>query len=111
MLPGGNEYLPIVLAATDIHTPKVEHILANDAVQMNWWFEPSGDQFRLTGRATLVPEPSSQVFNSGKSVAFQRLSANGFDWEAKRVQMFGGLNSLLRAGQCCPPPGSPLDRG
>ena len=111
MLPEGNEHLPIILAATDIRTPKVEQILANDVVQINWWFEPSGDQFRLTGRVTLVPEPGSRIFHPGGSVAFQRLSASGFDWEAKRVQTFDGLNPLLRAGRCCAPPGSLLDGG
>jgi hypothetical protein len=32
----GNYHLPIVLTTTDIRTPKVEQILANDAVQINW---------------------------------------------------------------------------
>ena len=111
MLPKGNEHFPVVLAATDVRTPKVEQILANDTVQMNWWIEPSGDQFRLTGKVTLVPEPGSRIFHPGESIAFQRLSSSGFDWEAKRVQTFDGLDSLLRAGRCCPPPGSPLDGG
>ena len=109
--PDGNEHLPIILTTTDIRTPKVEQILANDTAQINWWIEPSVDQFRLTGKVTLVPEPASRVFHSGGNVAFQRLSADGFDWEAKRVQIFDSLSDHMRASWCRPTPGSPMEGG
>lgn len=69
------------------------------------------DQFRLTGKVTLVPEPASGVFHSGGNVAFQRLSASGFDWEAKRVQVFDSLSGRMRASWCRPTPGSPMEGG
>jgi len=69
------------------------------------------DQFRLTGRVTIIPEPANRVFHSGGNVAFGRLSAGGFDWEAKRVQIFDSLSSRMRASWCRPTPGSPLKGG
>ena len=109
--PNGNEHLPILLTTTDIRTPKVEQILADDTVQINWWIEASMDQFRLTGKVSLVPEPSNKVFHSGGSIAFERLSAGGFDWEAKRIQVFDSLSGHMRACWCRPPPGSPMKGG
>lgn len=109
--PSGNEHLPIILGTTDIRTPKVGQILANDTVQICWWITPSGDQFRLTGKATIFPEPSSRGSHSGESVAFERLSAGGFDWEAKRIQIFDSLSDNMRANWCHPTPGSPLEGG
>jgi pyridoxamine 5'-phosphate oxidase len=109
--PAGNEHLPIVLTTADIRTPKVEQILANDAVQINWWIAPSMDQFRLTGKVTLVPEPGNGVFHSGGNLGFERLSAGGFDWEGKRVQAFDSLSGRMRACWCRPTPGSPMKGG
>ena len=109
--PDGNQHLPILLITTDIRTPKVEQILANDMVQINWWIEPSTDQFRLTGKVTIIPEPGNRVFHSGENLAFGRLSAEGFDWEAKRVQVFDSLSGNMRASWCRPTPGSPLEGG
>lgn len=97
----GNEHLPIVLTTTDIRTPKVQQILANDTVQICWWIAPSGEQFRLTGKATLVPEPGRTPKSGG----------SGFDWEAKRVQIFDSLSDHMRAGWCRPTPGTPMPGG
>jgi hypothetical protein len=69
------------------------------------------DQFRLTGKVTVVPEPSNKGFHSRGNVAFERLSAGGFDWEAKRVQTFDSLSGRMRASWCRPTPGSPLKGG
>lgn len=110
--PDGNEHLPIVLTTTDIRTPKVDQILKNDTVQINWWIEPSMDQFRLTGRVTLVPEPGNlRVFHSGGNIGFERLSEGGFDWEAKRVRVFDSLSGRMRACWCRPTPGTPMKGG
>ena len=96
----------MLLTTTDIRTPKVGQILANDTVQVNWWIESSSDQFCLTGKVSLVPNASF-----GGSLAFERLSARGFDWDAKRVRVFDSLGSHMRACWCRPPPGSPLKGG
>ncbi|KAF9654094.1 hypothetical protein BDM02DRAFT_3125046 [Thelephora ganbajun] len=109
--PEGNEHLPIILTTTDIRTPKVEQILANDTAQVNWWIESSMDQFRLTGKVTLVPEPANRVFHSAGNIGFERLSAGGFDWEVKRVQVFDSLSGHMRASWCRPIPGSPMKGG
>ena len=61
MLPEGNEHLPIVLAATDIRTPKVEQILANDTVQVNWWFDPSVPSHWKGDPRTRTWQPSLQL--------------------------------------------------
>ena len=109
--PDGNEHLPILLTTTDIRTPKVEQILAHDTTQINWWIEPTMDQFRLTGKVSVVPEPGNVVFHSGGNVGFERLLAGGFNWEAKRVQVFDSLSDHMRASWCRPTPGSPLKGG
>ena len=69
------------------------------------------DQFRLTGKVTIVPEPASRAFHSGGNVAFERLSAGGFDWEAKRVRVFDSLDGRMRASWCRPTPGRPMEGG
>jgi pyridoxamine 5'-phosphate oxidase len=109
--PNGNERFPIILTTTDTCTPKVEQILANDTVQINWWIEDSMDQFRLTGKVSLVPEPRHKVFHSGGTLAFEQLSTRGFDWEAKRVQVFDSLSGHMRASWCRPTPGSLMKGG
>ena len=109
--PDGNEHLPILLTTTDIRTPKVEQILENDTVQICWWIESTSDQFRLTGKVFIIPEPGNRVFHSGGNVAFGKLSAGGFNWEAKRVQVFDSLSDNMRASWCRPTPGSPLKGG
>lgn len=109
--PAGNEHLPIILTTTDIRTPKVKQILANDVVQINWWIAQAEEQFRLTGKVTLVPESGNRAFHSGENVAFERLSAAGFDWEAKRVEVFDSFSDHMRASWCTPSPGSLMEGG
>lgn len=110
--PDGNEHLPIILTTTDIRTPKVEQILTNDTVQINWWIEPSTDQFRLTGKVTFIPGPGNpRVFHSGGNLGFEKLSEGGFDWEAKRVRVFDSLGGHMRAYWCRPTSGSPMKGG
>ena len=106
----GHEDLPIILTTTDVRTPKVEQILANDTVQICWWIGSSGDQFRLAGKATLVPAPG-RTPESGGSVVSQRLPVGDLDWEAKRVQVFDSLSDHMRAGWCRPTPGTPMPGG
>jgi pyridoxamine 5'-phosphate oxidase len=95
--PAGSYHLPIVLTTTDIRTPKVGQILANDTVQINWWIAPSMHQFRLTCNVTLVSEPVNGVFGSGGNLGFERFSVECFDWEAMQVQVFDGLSGRVRA--------------
>ena len=109
--PDGNEHLPVILISTDVRNRKTEQIHANDTAQMSWWIDPSGDQFRLTGNVILVTDPGNGAFHSGGSVAFQRFSEGGFDWEAKRVQVFDGIGGKLRADRYGPAAGSPMDGG
>ena len=56
--PDGDEHLPTLLTTTGIRTPKVEQILANGTAQINWWIEPTQDQFRLTGKVSIFPGPA-----------------------------------------------------
>ncbi|KAF9780603.1 hypothetical protein BJ322DRAFT_1011887 [Thelephora terrestris] len=103
--PDGNGHFPTILATTDIRTP------ANDTVQINWWIEDSMDQFRLTGKASLVPEPGNRVFHSGGTLAFESLSTRDFNGEAKRVRVFDSLSGHRRASLCRPTPGSLMKGG
>jgi len=108
--PDGNKHLPILLTTTDIRTPKVEQILANDTAQINWWIEPTQDQFRLTGKVSIFPDPANKAFHSGGNVGFKTLPG-GFDWGAKRVQVFDSLSDHMRASWCRPTPGSRMEGG
>ncbi|KDQ31474.1 hypothetical protein PLEOSDRAFT_1096286 [Pleurotus ostreatus PC15] len=138
--------LPVLLSSTDARTPKVAQILANPLVEVAWWIEGTQEQFRIFGKASLVPSPDftpdadtdmaqsdgesfydkcmkSGVLSTadtiqgdyvkiGLNLAYDSLSKEpGFDWEAKRVELFKTMSAHMKASWCRPTPGTKLPGG
>ncbi|KAL4259358.1 FMN-binding split barrel [Pleurotus pulmonarius] len=138
--------LPVLLSSTDARTPKVAQILANPLVEVAWWIEGTQEQFRIFGKASLVPSPDfkpeadgdvvqtagesfydkcmkSGVLSTtdavqgdhvkiGLNFAYDSLSKEpGFDWEAKRVEVFKTMSAHMKASWCRPTPGTKLPGG
>ncbi|KAI0352289.1 hypothetical protein OH77DRAFT_1428836 [Trametes cingulata] len=113
--PDGRPDLPLLVTSTDARTPKVEQLRANQRVEIAWWMEGSQDQFRLTGFARTFPSPSASGDISHPTpipegaVALKTLESQGFDWEAKRRELFNKMSPGMRASWCVPqPPGSAI---
>ncbi|KAH7922672.1 hypothetical protein BV22DRAFT_1121322 [Leucogyrophana mollusca] len=96
--------LPLLLTTTDIRTPKVAQLGANDRAEGVFWTESTQEQFRVTGRAALVPSPTEE---RGPKVEATVMGAD-YDWEAKRRAVFDSLSGHMRASWCRPTPGTPL---
>ncbi|KAF9487638.1 hypothetical protein BDN71DRAFT_1458347 [Pleurotus eryngii] len=138
--------LPVLLSSTDARSPKVAQILANPLVEVAWWIEGAQEQFRIFGKASLVPSPDftpnadddvvqsdgesfyakcmkSGVLSTadtiqgdrmkiGLNLAYDSLSKEpGFDWEAKRVELFKTMSAHMKASWCRPTPGTKLPGG
>jgi len=129
VIPNTAPNLPLLLLMTDVRTAKVAHILANPSVELAWWMEGSKDQFRIAGRAYVVPAPGHEFENATwtpPSLAMIALDEGGeagrkdggdgripgrrtFDWEKKRRELFEGNEPHSRARYCSPNgSGSPM---
>ncbi|KAK0465855.1 uncharacterized protein EV420DRAFT_797973 [Desarmillaria tabescens] len=117
--PTTNPELPLLLFTTDSRTPKTSQIISNPHVQLAWWIEGAKEQYRVAGLATIIPAPtnslykhflhSTQAGNSNGSMGI--LFKEGFDWEAKRQEVFKSMSPYMKASWCRPTPGSPLVGG
>ncbi|KAI0779000.1 hypothetical protein BD413DRAFT_513491 [Trametes elegans] len=113
--PNGRPDLPLLISATDVRTPKVSEIRANQRVEIAWWFGNTIDQFRLSGFVHLIPAPNAPGDASRTPIpegaaALRALEAQGFDWEEKRLEVLKGMGPTLRGGWLAVPkaPGTPL---
>ncbi|KAH6911143.1 pyridoxamine 5'-phosphate oxidase-domain-containing protein [Coprinopsis sp. MPI-PUGE-AT-0042] len=110
--PQSHPNLPLLVSSTDVRTPKVIHITSSPEVELAWWIEGTQQQFRLSGRTSIIPSPSqkhlySHFGNIVKSVnegAEQSKRAGllgleavtltpSFDWEQKRLEEPGPRSS------------------
>ncbi|KAI0030981.1 hypothetical protein K488DRAFT_87279 [Vararia minispora EC-137] len=107
--------LPLLVSSTDARTPKTRELAHADAVELCWWIDGSRDQFRVAGRARVVPDPElgspSPLPAPGDCPGLAAHDADGFDWEAKRRALFDAVSEHMRASWCRPPPGSVLPGG
>ncbi|KAI0271449.1 pyridoxamine 5'-phosphate oxidase-domain-containing protein [Gloeopeniophorella convolvens] len=117
LVPPANPAHPLLVTSTDIRTPKAQQINYSDTVEVAWWINATQDQFRILGRARVfgAPErnelPVSLPSAASDYTGFAALEAPGFDWEAKRRELFDAVSESMRATWCRPPPGSPLKGG
>ncbi|KII94235.1 hypothetical protein PLICRDRAFT_99881 [Plicaturopsis crispa FD-325 SS-3] len=102
-LPSKSPANPLLITSTDIRTPKCAHIVAHPHVEFAWWIAPTAEQFRIAGRATLIPAPAHPYANRD---AYPE--PDGFEWEAKRRETFNAMGGHMRASWARPVPGSPL---
>jgi pyridoxamine 5'-phosphate oxidase len=104
--------LPLLLTTTDVRTPKAMQILANHSVEVVWWLAPTNEQFRIAGRATLIPAPSDGLHDADTSklaqIADGKFAQESFDWEKRRIEAFEGVGPVMRASWCRPTPGVPM---
>jgi len=104
--------LPLILSTTDVRTPKVTQLAANDIVEAVFWTPSTLQQFRILGRASIVPEVGySGGYPAPRGVVYGALDEEGFDWEAKRVATFDRMSGRMKATWCRPVPGTPLRGG
>ena len=105
--------LPLILSTTDIRTPKITQLTAQRTVEIAYWTPSTQEQFRILGRASIVsardrgPHPPLPM----TGVVYDALAKEGFDWEAKRVEVFDGMSGHMKATWCRPVPGTPLVGG
>lgn len=110
--------LPLLISTTDVRTPKVTQLSANSDVELVWWIDGSHEQFRIVGKANIYPSEKHTGLRKlfledidGRQGVFEALENEGFDWEAKRREIFGQMSAHMKATWCRPVPGSRLQGG
>lgn len=94
--------------------PKSQQLTKNPHFELAWWFAPSGDQFRITGRAYILGRPdhpatSTFLSEHGKRLAPPGLQGDGeFNWEDERKRIYEKISPPIRASFARPIPGTPL---
>lgn len=106
--------LPLILTTTDIRTPKNTQILPDPNVETVFWVEDMQEQYRITGRASIIPTPAHPFYSSfdpSYGPALTALKKEEIDWEAKRKESFNSLSGHMKASWCRPVPGTKLEGG
>ncbi|KAH7886320.1 pyridoxamine 5'-phosphate oxidase-domain-containing protein [Phlebopus sp. FC_14] len=105
--------VPLIVSTTDIRTPKVFQMMnIGQRVEAVYWTASTQEQYRITGKASVIPRPGCQSpCPSGSGLIFDELAKEGFDWENKRVEVFDRMSGHLKASWCRPIPGTPLEGG
>ncbi len=115
LVPPSSTALPLLVASTDIRTPKVQHISHVHTVEVAWWINATLDQFRISGPARIFAAPEHSISSPPRDAhdctGIKALEATGIDWEAKRRELFDSVSEQMRATWCRPPPGSILKGG
>lgn len=92
--------------------PKSQQLTKDPHFELAWWFAPSGDQFRITGRAYILGPPNHSTTSSFLSEHGKRLSPPGiqgeFNWEDERRRIYEKISPPIRASFARPIPGTPL---
>ncbi|KZT52905.1 hypothetical protein CALCODRAFT_69881 [Calocera cornea HHB12733] len=102
-------WLPVMITTTDVRTPKVKQITGSSSkVELAWWFPEPVVQFRITGVAHILPNPSHPLATSFPAA---RLSPSPhFSWEDERYKTYATkMGGALRASFCRPVPGTVID--
>ncbi|KAJ7201397.1 hypothetical protein GGX14DRAFT_371377 [Mycena pura] len=102
---------PLLLATTDVRSPKTAQLIANPHVQVVWWIEGVQEQYRIAGRAHIVPAPKHSLYRQFMHNISQFSEGNLFDWDAKRIEVFKSMSAFMKASWCRPVPGSRLEGG
>ncbi|KAJ7508488.1 pyridoxamine 5'-phosphate oxidase-domain-containing protein [Mycena galericulata] len=109
--PTDNPTRPLLLCTTDIRTPKTAQLIANPHVQVVWWIEGAQEQYRLAGRAHIVPAPGHGLHPHFTHTIEGLSEGSQYDWEAKRIEVFKNMSPVMKATWCRPVPGSRLEGG
>lgn len=91
--------------------PKALQISSNlqgGIIELAWWMPPTMQQFRIRGRAFILPSPSHPLLSQFPAQHLAPTSAP-FNWEDERVRIFRKMAPPLRASFAWPTPGTPLN--
>lgn len=109
---GPSPLLPHLIPLTPLHrAPKALQIASNlqsGIIELAWWLAPTMQQFRIRGRAFILPSPSHPLLPQFPAQQLAPTSAP-FNWEDERVRIFRKMAPPLRASFVRPTPGTPLD--
>lgn len=105
----------LFITTTDTRMQKPVHLNNSPSVEMAWWIDPTAVQFRITGKAYVIPPASAE----SKEAIQKTLDSIGLDkgaedgqadwWEKQRMSMWKEqMSGHLRASFARPKPGSPL---
>jgi len=91
-------------------TPKSMQLAADPSVEIAWWLAATQHQFRILGKAYILPSPA---FSSSSNTKFPFPSDKlapypDFNWEDERIRQFRKLSPELRASFVRPVPGTKL---
>jgi hypothetical protein len=94
---------------------KPVHLFTHPTIEIAWWINPHGVQFRITGQAYTIPSQSSESTKRDVEKALASLDAKGEEgdadwWEKERKRVWKeSMSGHLRASFGRPPPGKPLE--
>ncbi|PRQ73168.1 hypothetical protein AAT19DRAFT_15921 [Rhodotorula toruloides] len=122
----GNELISDKLVVTtDARSPKARQLATAPQIELAWWLAATQHQFRIVGRAYILPSPSfsSHPPSASSSASDPTLSSfsfpflgaklepyEGFNWEHERVRQFRRMSPELRASFYRPVPGTTLEK-
>ncbi|KAF7367448.1 Pyridox-oxase-2 domain-containing protein [Mycena sanguinolenta] len=109
--PTDNPTHPLLLATTDVRTPKTAQMIANPHVQIVWWIDGSQEQYRIAGTAHIIPSPGHVLHKHFLHTIQPFSEGETYDWEAKRIEVFKSMSPMMKASWCRPTPGSRLEGG
>lgn len=106
---------PLLIASTDIRTPKVAQLTSSGSVsEIAWWIEDAGEQYRITAKTYILPTKDHALHAAfpadllGPDTEDDKVAW----WERERVDTFNNkMGGVLRASFVRPTPGSPLPGG
>ncbi|RHZ44814.1 hypothetical protein Glove_709g53 [Diversispora epigaea] len=100
----------LLVISTDIRSNKVSQLKENPGCELCWWFPETGDQFRLSGNAYILPSPSinNNDFPFLMLSPYLNSSSISFDWEQERLKIWCNLLPEIRSSFIRPPPGQPI---
>lgn len=110
------EYSLLIRSDSTNSAPKSQQLTKNPHFELAWWFAPSGDQFRITGRAYVLGGPDHPTYKAflsehGKRLAPPSLQKDGeFNWEDERRRIFEKISPPIRASFIRPIPGTPIKK-
>lgn len=85
-------------------------------MELAWWLLPVGEQFRIAGRAYVVPPPSHPLPTSTYPPKRTAPPHDGkindgkpFDWQQERLRIYEKLSPALKASFARPSPSQPTD--
>ncbi|GAA5936140.1 uncharacterized protein JCM15063_002720 [Sporobolomyces koalae] len=99
-----------LVVTTDARTPKSKQLAADPSVEIAWWLAATQHQFRILGKAYILPSPDFSQSSSTKFPfpADKLAPYPGFNWEDERIRQFRKLSPELRASFVRPVPGTSL---